>query len=101
MPSARRVLCISKFSLANEFLQGLQREVQLALYPASAIEAPGAMDDLIDTSIGEESEAFDSRPHRRSLMGATAPALASLETAPLHGTLMEGEGEPTPTIQFE
>jgi trafficking protein particle complex subunit 8 len=92
---------ISRFSLANDFLQGLQREVQLALYPESAIEAPGTMDDLIDTSIGEESQAFDSKPHRRSLMGATAPALASLESAPLHGTLVEGDSEAAPTIQFE
>lgn len=92
---------ISKFSLANDFLQGLQREAQLALYPASAIETPGDMDDLIDTTIGEESEDFDSRPHRRSLMGAAAPALASLGSAPLHGTLMEGEEETSPTIQFE
>jgi len=93
---------ISRFSLANDFLQGLQREVRLALYPESAIEGPGATDDLIDTSIGEESEAFVSRPHRRSLMGATnVPALASLESAPLQGTLMEGEGESPPTIQFE
>lgn len=93
---------ISKFSLANNFLQGLQREVQLALYPESAIDIPGTMDDLIDTTIGEESEAFGNRPHRRSLMGATAPALASLESAPLHGAIVEGEdGAETPMIQFE
>ncbi|TVY64213.1 Transport protein particle subunit trs85-2 [Lachnellula suecica] len=92
---------ISQFLSANSFLRGLQREVRLALSPESAIEGPGAMDDLIDTSIEEDSEAFVSKPHRRSLMGAAAPALASLESAPLQGTLLEGEGEETPTIQFE
>lgn len=90
---------ISQFSAANEFLQSLQREVQLALYPESGIEGPGGVEDLIDTSIGEESEAFNARPHRRSLMGA--PIIGNLESAPLHGTLSEGDDEEKPTLQFE
>jgi len=56
---------------------------------------------LIDTSIGEESEAFISRPHRRSLMGAQVPALAGLESSPLHGTLAESKDEVTNSDQFE
>jgi trafficking protein particle complex subunit 8 len=92
---------LSQFAKANDFLGGLRREVQLALYPESAIEGPGVTDDLIDTSIGEESEAFDSRPHRRSLMGAQAPPIASLESAPLHGTLLEGGEEAPMSDQFE
>jgi hypothetical protein len=92
---------LSHFVHANEFLEALQREVQLALYPESGIEGPGQGDDLIDTSIGEESEAFVSRPHRRSVMGQVAP-LANLESAPLHGALLEGNGEETPRAdQFE
>lgn len=91
---------LSQFSVANDFLRALQREVQLALYPESGIEAPGTVEDLIDTSLGEESEAFVSRPHRRSLMGAVAP-LANLESAPLHGTLLEGEDEVPRSDQFE
>jgi hypothetical protein len=92
---------LSHFAHANEFLEALQREVQLALYPESGIEGPGQGDDLIDTSIGEESEAFVSRPHRRSVMGQVAP-LANLESAPLHGALLEGNGEETPRAdQFE
>ncbi|CZR63292.1 related to GSG1-sporulation specific protein [Phialocephala subalpina] len=90
---------VSQFSAANEFLKSLEREVQLALYPESGIEGPGGVDDLIDTSIGEESEAFNARPHRRSLMGtATAPML---ESAPLRGSLEEGEDEKKTTLQFE
>ncbi|KAH8678664.1 ER-golgi trafficking TRAPP I complex 85 kDa subunit-domain-containing protein [Tricladium varicosporioides] len=88
---------LTRFNIANDHLHALQKEVQLALYPESAIE--GSDNDLIDTTIGEETEAFDSRPHRRSLMGATAPALASLESAPLHGTLSEVDGETS--LQFE
>lgn len=92
---------LSQFQAASEFLEGLKREVQLALYPESGIEGPGVPDDLIDTSIGEESEAFDFRPHRRSLMGAQAPPITSLESAPLHGTLLEGEEEAPKSDQFE
>ncbi|KAF4618150.1 hypothetical protein G7Y89_g14956 [Cudoniella acicularis] len=90
---------LSRFTEASDHLRALQKEVQLSLYPESTFEGSGNMEDLIDTSIGEESESFESRPHRRSLMGATAPALASLESAPLHG--MEEYGEGTPSLQFE
>ncbi|PVH80341.1 hypothetical protein DL98DRAFT_491476 [Cadophora sp. DSE1049] len=90
---------ISNFGGASDFIQSLQREIQLALYPESGIEGLG-VEDLIDTSI-EESQAFTSRPHRRSLMGA-APPMASLESAPLHGDLLEeGDGDAPKPDQFE
>ena len=90
---------ISNFAGASDFIQSLQREIQLALYPESGIEGPG-VEDLIDTSI-EESQAFTSRPHRRSLMGA-APPMTSLESAPLHGDLLEeGDGDGPKPDQFE
>jgi hypothetical protein len=92
---------LSQYSEANKFLQGLQREVQLALYPESGIEAPAAMDDLIDTSLGEESEVFQSRPHRRSLMGSSAPPLSGLESAPLHGTMPEEDDKMAKEDRFE
>lgn len=92
---------LTKFTHANNFLQALQKEVNLALYPESAIEGPGAIDDLIDTSMGEESESFNSRPHRRSLMGATGPPMTSLESAPLQGNLQDMKDEATPSLQFE
>ena len=88
------------FSDATQFMQALSREVQLALYPESAVEEHGTLGGSIETSI-EESEAFDARPHRRSLMGANAPALAGLGSAPLHGTLLEGDGERPRSDQFE
>ncbi|KUJ07032.1 uncharacterized protein LY89DRAFT_692104 [Mollisia scopiformis] len=92
---------IKSFTAANTFLQSLEREVQLALYPESGIEGPGGMDDLIDTSIEEESEAFSSRPHRRSLMSGTAPVISGLGNAPLHGDLLGEEETGNPTLQFE
>lgn len=88
---------IKQFPAASVFLQSLEQEVQFALYPESGIEGPGA-DDLIDTSI-EESEAFNARPHRRSLMSGLAPA-SGLESAPLHEYLVAGDTERT-TLQFE
>lgn len=91
---------ISNFAGASQFIQSLQREVQLALYPQSAGDEPGEVDDLIDTSMDQESEAFAPRPHRRSLMGAAQPK-AILESAPLHGDLIEGESELPKSDQFE
>lgn len=84
---------LSHWPEANKFLKGLQREVQLALYPESGIEGPGVGHNLLDDSAGEESEAFDSRPHRRSLMAPPG-------SAPLNGTL-EGGDPKSPSDQFE
>lgn len=88
-----------QFARANEFLDGLQREVQLALYPESGIEGPGA-DELIEPSV-EESQAFQSTPHRRSLMGANAPQLQGLGLSPRRGNFAD-EGEMKEEVsQFE
>lgn len=83
---------LEKFGHANEFLLGLRREVNLAMYPESAIEG-SLMPEAIETDLGEESHDFVSKPHRRSLMGAQAPVLGNLESSPLHGTFLEGEQE--------
>jgi hypothetical protein len=91
-----------KFEYANEFLLGLRREINLALYPESAIETTLTPEPEIETEVGEESQAFESKPHRRSLMGAQAPVLGNLESSPLHGMLMEGGQErEAPLVQFE
>lgn len=93
---------LSRWPEADEFLLGLQKEVQNALYPESGVEGPGVMGELIDTSIEEDSEAFTSRPHRRSLMGVSAPPLLSgLGSAPLNGTLLEGGESTSAADQFE
>lgn len=84
---------------ASIFLQGIQREVVISLYPESAVEGT-SMPDEVETEIGEESEAFVSRPHRRSLMGAQAPVLSGLESAPLQGLEEDAEKEKV-LIQFE
>jgi hypothetical protein len=81
--------------------------VILSLYPESAMEGPGALkEDEIETEMADEtSEAFVSRPHRRSLMGVQAPVLAESESKPLRG--MEEEdfehenSNLSPQLQFE
>lgn len=80
------------FFEANEFVRGLETQIENTLYPMTESQATIMPDDLIETTMAEESEAFNSRPHRRSLMGGVAPPpIASLESAPLHGTLLEVE----------
>ncbi|KAM3080483.1 hypothetical protein ACMFMG_005433 [Clarireedia jacksonii] len=79
------------FSKANEFFNALHTEVENTLYPITESQITITPEDDIETTMGEETEEFISRPHRRSLMGAVAPPIASLESAPLHGTLMEAE----------
>lgn len=91
---------LSHFSFANQFLQDLEREVQLSLFPESGIDGPVGAEDLVDTS--EESEIFISRPHRKSLMGAGGSPLANLENAPLNMSLGEAEDYVSKSdIQFE
>ncbi|KAK6596300.1 Transport protein particle subunit trs85-2 [Botrytis cinerea] len=81
------------FSEANEFVQGLEMQIENTLYPITESQATIMPDDdMIETTMGEESEAFNSRPHRRSLLGGVAPPpISSLESAPLHGALIEAE----------
>ncbi|TAQ86975.1 hypothetical protein B7494_g4708 [Chlorociboria aeruginascens] len=82
---------ISHFSAAFEFMQGIERDLEIVLNPASGSEMTITQEQMNEPEIEEESEAFDARPHRRSLMGgATALPLAGLGSAPLQGTLEEG-----------
>ena len=98
---------LQRWGHANTFLAGLRSEVVMSLYPESAIEGPGVLNDgEIETEMGEEtSEPFVSRPHRRSLMGVQAPILAESESKPLRG-MEEEEFEAensnlSPQLQFE
>jgi hypothetical protein len=84
---------------ASAFLQSLKREAVIALYPESGIEGT-LLPDEVETEIGEESQAFDSRPHRRSLIRTQVPVLSGLESAPLQG-MEEEEEEKKVHIQFE
>ncbi|KAF7947535.1 hypothetical protein EAE96_008621 [Botrytis aclada] len=81
------------FAEANQFVQGLEMQIENTLYPITESQATIMPDDdMIETSLGEESEAFNTRPHRRSLLGGVAPPpIASLESAPLHGVIIEAE----------
>ena len=75
---------LEKWSEASPFLAGLRREVVQALYPESAIEGSLMPSEEMETEVMvEESQAFESRPHRRSLMGVQAPVLTGLESSPL------------------
>lgn len=90
---------LEKWSEASPFLAGLKREVVIALYPESAVEGT-LIPEEVETEMGEESQAFESRPHRRSLMGAQAPVLSGLESSPLH-VMEEAGSEENVKIQFE
>jgi len=90
---------LNQWSLASTFLQGLQKEVVMALYPESGIEG-NLLPDEIETELAEESQAFESRPHRKSLLGGQPPVLTGLENAPLRGMDTDDEKEEV-KIQFE
>ncbi|KAI9745578.1 MAG: hypothetical protein M1818_001112 [Claussenomyces sp. TS43310] len=79
---------LSRFGEAHSFLMDIEQELKLTAINADPDRL--VLSKAKDTSDAEEeSEALDFRGHRKSLMGATAPQLAALETAPLH-TLSAG-----------
>ncbi|RKF60390.1 Transport protein particle subunit trs85-2 [Erysiphe neolycopersici] len=88
---------LETYPAASAFIKSLQREVQLALLPVT-IEGPELTEE---TMIDEESEGFNSRPHRRSIMGGNMPPLASLATTPLKATFLENENDPLKLDLFE
>ncbi|KAH8808775.1 ER-golgi trafficking TRAPP I complex 85 kDa subunit-domain-containing protein [Xylogone sp. PMI_703] len=93
---------LSHFSMANDFIQGLHRDVQASLQPLIDLDDPPEEETEIETTVDEETEAFkETRSHRRSLMGAIAPPLAGLESAPLHGTMLEEESVAARPDNFE
>ncbi|POS87923.1 hypothetical protein EPUL_000728 [Erysiphe pulchra] len=88
---------LETYQAASTFIKSLQREVQLALLPV-IIEGPELTEE---TAIDEESEGFDSGPHRRSIMGGNMPPLSSLATTPLKGTFLENGTDPLKLDLFE
>lgn len=76
--------CLVHFSAAHAFLATLERELLIASPPNDVRDGQDLVSDQSTSSMDEESEALDVRSHRMSLVGATVPPLASLETAPLH-----------------
>jgi hypothetical protein len=74
---------LSHFSAAKAFLYGLEREIQVKLSPRAGLDGQELIRDEATPVMDEESEALDLRSHRKSLIGASAPPIASLGTAPL------------------
>lgn len=91
---------LEHFIGAAEFLQGLKREVQLQLDPASGIEGLD-VDDLIESSV-EESQAFEQKRNRRSVMSTAPPQLGESETVVYRGDFVSDDKEkPESLLQFE
>jgi trafficking protein particle complex subunit 8 len=82
---------LSYFATANEFLAGLNRELQAASFSRGDKDGQEFGVDEESSSMDEESEALDVRSHRKSLIGTNAPPLASLETAPLRSLVTTEE----------
>ncbi|CCU75686.1 hypothetical protein BGHDH14_bgh02631 [Blumeria hordei DH14] len=90
---------LKTFTAASTYLESLQREVQLALMPVPSKEESILIEDL--ETLVEDSEGFDSRPNRRSIMSGIAPSLSGLATTPLKANFLESEGDPLKLDQFE
>ncbi|WYZ45088.1 hypothetical protein EsH8_VIII_000404 [Colletotrichum jinshuiense] len=74
---------ISKFNLANEFVAGLQHQLDEKLEEDDRGDQSPSQ-DVEEVVVDEESEALDLRSRRVSMMGRVVVPAASLETAPLH-----------------
>ncbi|OLN81285.1 Transport protein particle subunit trs85-2 [Colletotrichum chlorophyti] len=74
---------ISRFNLANDFVVGLQHQLdeKLELNDRSN-QSPSHETDRV--LVDEESEELDHRSRRVSMMGRGGAPVTSLETAPLH-----------------
>jgi hypothetical protein len=81
---------LSHFSAAHAFLTSLERALQVEASLKLNRNGQEPLEDEESSSMDEESEALDVRNHRKSLIGASAPPLATLETAPLR-SLARGE----------
>ncbi|RKF55109.1 Transport protein particle subunit trs85-2 [Golovinomyces cichoracearum] len=90
---------IETYSAAGVYLKALQRKVQSEILPVN-IEGPEVTEEP-ETLDEAESEDFQSRPSRRSMMGVIVPPLSGLATTPLKGTFAENGEVQFKTGQFE
>ncbi|TDZ14731.1 Transport protein particle subunit [Colletotrichum orbiculare MAFF 240422] len=74
---------VSKFNLANEFVSGLQHQLDEKLEAEDGRDQSPSQ-DVEELLVDEESEALDTRSRRVSMMARPMPPAANLETAPLH-----------------
>lgn len=101
--------CLDTLYHANDFLQSLRRDIGKGMEPPPDMDNhDGTMMDDREKSleVEEESEALDtqsdSRRRGRSLMGAVAPQLGTLETAPLSPMpVLTTQTSPTKGDDFE
>ncbi|CRJ88461.1 hypothetical protein BN1723_001574 [Verticillium longisporum] len=88
---------VSKFALAQEFVLGLQRQLDTRLEPAEPAGPDGqAPEDEVEVLVDEESEPLQQQGTMRAKRGSVMArqgvnVLASLETAPLHEVVSPGE----------
>ncbi|KAL9948473.1 hypothetical protein D7B24_007206 [Verticillium nonalfalfae] len=88
---------VSKFALAQEFVLGLQRQLDTRLEPAEPAGPDGqAPEDEVEVLVDEESEPLQQQGTMRAKRGSVMArqgvnVLASLETAPLHEVVALGE----------
>ncbi|EEY22211.1 conserved hypothetical protein [Verticillium alfalfae VaMs.102] len=88
---------VSKFTLAQEFVLGLQRQLDTRLEPAEPAGPDGqAPEDEVEVLVDEESEPLQQQGTMRAKRGSVMArqgvnVLASLETAPLHEVVALGE----------
>ncbi|KAL2875571.1 hypothetical protein SGCOL_009188 [Colletotrichum sp. CLE4] len=76
---------VSKFSLANDFVAGLQHQLDEKLDVDDGTGGDESPSQDVEEVFVEESETMDFRSRRTSMMGRGGPPVASLETAPLQG----------------
>lgn len=74
---------LSHFSLANEFVKGLERELLLGMASGHDVHSEDLLLEHDKSNIDEESEALDIRSHRKSLIGPNISPFLSTETASL------------------
>ncbi|RXG48509.1 hypothetical protein VDGE_10132 [Verticillium dahliae] len=88
---------VSKFALAQEFVLGLQRQLDTRLEPADPAGPHGqAPEDEVEVLVDEESEPLQQQGTMRAKRGSVMArqgvnVLASLETAPLHEVVSPSE----------
>jgi trafficking protein particle complex subunit 8 len=72
-----------KFSEMKDFIEVLREAVVARKLSAHGFDGEEAQDEDEVTLVEEVSEKLDTRPHRKSLIGAAAPALGDMDVAPL------------------
>jgi hypothetical protein len=92
---------LSGFSSAKAFLTNLEHELRASALANDDGDGHELEEDEVVSIMDEESEALDARRRRRSLIGASIPPIANLETAPLHTLEEDGKEQRAKDDDFE